>query len=640
MITVNTRLEDLYALGYLTKQCYTWSVDTRSWQTLGDVVRETSSPNGLKRVTGATPLRVGSLLLCLGRMRFVPLTDKVARNFTYLEDGSVRLLRDLFDETAVESGREALITGLFLDGLNLRGLLLGDMAGFDDMLDGVEQALRVELLAFCHTFVSRVVLELVKGGVTLRAMLPVFQEVERELSTRTLTIRWREWDTLSPLRLRSLEEGINRVIRTRASRPQYAALRKLFPSYRDWFLIADLRKELFIRHPAWRGDSRMAALFWSELLPYVTDVLVGLLDQTDRDVEANRLLRDFPIKEEEKTLARSFFLRKGHLPMLYLVSRVVMASRLQSDQVFVRAHGIDGGHSHPEGGNEKEGGWYYGHRDPARTTVLWVRKQDFSAYEELLSRPFLLIDGPEIERLRESEELRMPPLGVAALLAMEGRLRLVRVRGEWFLVSRALLGDLNLVHLLSEIERRWRRGVSLETLLGKEAAAPLVLFVRKVAERTLGAEFDASGKIVQVTRLVDLPSALRELLARKRRAMSLIEVMDALTARWPGLEWRGDRVRSALLAHPEIVPYGKRGLYGLISWEGEFSGTVADLVARILSQEGRPMRVTEIARLVREVIPDCKPETIRNSIRGDLKRRFVFVRPWFYTLREDDGTVC
>ena len=98
MITVNTRLEDLYALGYLTKQCYTWSVDTRSWQTLGDVVRETASPNGLKRVTGATPLRVGSLLLCLGRMRFVPLTDKVARNFAYLEDGSVRLLRDLFEE--------------------------------------------------------------------------------------------------------------------------------------------------------------------------------------------------------------------------------------------------------------------------------------------------------------------------------------------------------------------------------------------------------------------------------------------------------------------------------------------------------------------------------------------------------------
>ena len=112
-----------------------------------------------------------------------------------------------------------------------------------------------------------------------------------------------------------------------------------------------------------------------------------------------------------------------------------------------------------------------------------------------------------------------------------------------------------------------------------------------------------------------------EILSQNGSSMHNTQLLRMVKARRPDL-LENDRLLTVRLFHdPRFKPVGRLGYWTLAEWNKE-TGTVLEVIAKVLEEAAAPMSTDDIVRAVRSRIP-CSPKSVNSYLTGSPQ---IFVR--------------
>lgn len=133
-----------------------------------------------------------------------------------------------------------------------------------------------------------------------------------------------------------------------------------------------------------------------------------------------------------------------------------------------------------------------------------------------------------------------------------------------------------------------------------------------------------------------------EILQKANKPLVINEIFRILKSENPGVTKNKSSLRNLCQKDGRLIYFGRSSTYGLKAWENEDEnikgGTIRSIVQELLSQEEKPIHLTEITAYVKRFRPDSNYYSIMGTLKLDTSKPFLFFNQGYVGLKSKSKT--
>ena len=347
----------------------------------------------------------------------------------------------------------------------------------------------------------------------------------------------------------------------------------------------------------------------------------------------------------DDTLTMDYFQKNNRLPMLYIIQKAILANKERPmfmaflnrydilDDKAMKDDDLVEKMSYPA--TNYSNALYDALFTPGASSQalgtfvseLMGDKACFSYLYDMFDSPFVDAEDERLAILAEEEGLILKPQAIICLLGKMMSDRFVCIGGyprslgtahnnRWshaYLVNHSLAHQVDFVkvyyHLRDNVVRvsTENYALDLEEILPEIIDQQFVdvqtlrmsaVIIKRILIDELALVTDEDGRLlIPKMREKSLGDRLYDILDKNKEPMLLDELTECINS-GEGRRYVRASVSLALNKDPRFQGNGKKGYYGLSIWDLPYFGSNADIVYKVLSESGRPMRGEEIVAIL------------------------------------------
>ena len=404
-----------------------------------------------------------------------------------------------------------------------------------------------------------------------------------------------------------------------------------------------------------RKSTLELSLFQEGLRKYLAQILFS----EENVAEYHSILENYPfLAVKDVRFVSTFYSEVGHLPMFFLVEHFFINSKLSKVRMYREYYGI--GMDSPKTLDEIAAESNYT-RERVRQIVLstnqWISNEpSLFTVENWKDYPFIFDDiiskeSSDFQHIADAEHVDLTFYAFCGIVRLvDNKIIETFSSEEGFKVCIAysqLIKGFSLAKAIKELkhlsalnkdvdliiplydffannETYWSKQQSIDSVHDKDqidlANKALLILVR---ELHIG-EIDDEGNIVFKANKLNYSDIIYNIIKSNGAPMRLKEIRIEFDRKHPNDPHNTDTtIRSYILKDERIESIGRTSTYKLASWEG-FSGSIPELLVRLLSIKGQPVQNTKLAKEALRYRPDSTPRSIISNINQKV----------------NDGTLC
>lgn len=370
----------------------------------------------------------------------------------------------------------------------------------------------------------------------------------------------------------------------------------------------------------------------------------------EREIETHRLRRMVPsLDDAQCRFAIQHREKHGFYPMMYLLNRYMRTSEARRDRIYSEVHGMRGGKPRTHTEMARAMGLS---RERVRTLATsgnqevfgspLMKSEDWKCYYGLFALPYLTAETEECVETARRERLGTWFQVTARLVALRGGrgYEVRRVGDVTVVVNRRMMPTMDFGKCAERLEQAKQARytddtrVSIRSCVGQdvkgEELTHALALAAYVARTAMGLEVNGRLEMEMRQNQVDVGAELQGFLEETGHPLTLDELFRRFKRKYPDHKYGSAEQLRRFLYRPHVRAIGKSSTYGLDTWSGVYYGNISDLVEKLLRESGRPMRLQEIARRVKERFPRTNANSVGTLISLDTKGRFRKVGKGLY----------